>query len=88
MKIFESLSQPAELVGKPDQPVHWVQFSGMEVWVLCLFVSILNHSVSELYTVCFFWFPYSVRNVLKNFQNCSQPDPPDGELDQPVFWVL
>ena len=35
LKIFESLSQPDELVGKPDQPVHWVQFSGMEVWVLC-----------------------------------------------------
>ena len=29
------VSQSAELVGKPDQPVHWVQFSGMEVWVLC-----------------------------------------------------
>ena len=35
LKNFESLSQPAELVGKPDQPVHWVQFFGMEVWVLC-----------------------------------------------------
>ena len=35
LKNFESLSQPAELVGKPDQPFHWVQFSGMEVWVLC-----------------------------------------------------
>ena len=50
-----------------------------------LFVSVLSHSVLELYTVCFFWFPYSVRNVLKNFQNCSQPDRPVGELDQPVF---
>ena len=35
LKIFDSLSQPAVLVGKQDQPVHWVQFSGMEVWVLC-----------------------------------------------------
>ena len=50
-----------------------------------LFVSVLSHSVLELYTVCFFWFPYSLRNVLKNFQNCSQPDRPVGELDQPVF---
>ena len=55
-----------------------------------LFVSVLSHSMSELYTVClfFFWFPYSVRNVLKNFQNCSQLDRPVGELDRPVFRVL
>ena len=49
-----------------------------------LFVSVLSHSVSELYTI-FFSFPYSIRNVLKIFQNCSQPDRPIGELDQPVF---
>ena len=53
-----------------------------------LFVSVLSHSVSELYTVCIFWFPYSVWNVLKNFQNCSQPDQPVGEMDHPVFRVL
>ena len=35
LKIFESLSQPYELVGKPDLPVHWVQFFEMEVWLLC-----------------------------------------------------
>ena len=35
LENFESLSQLAELVGKPDQLVHWVQFSRMEVWVLC-----------------------------------------------------
>ena len=46
---------------------------------------VLSHSVSELYIVCIFWFPYSVRNVLKNFQNLSQPDRPVGELDQLVF---
>ena len=28
---FKSLSQSAELVGKPDQQIHWVQFSKMEV---------------------------------------------------------
>ena len=27
LKYFESLSQPAELVRRLDQPVHWVQFS-------------------------------------------------------------
>ena len=53
-----------------------------------LFVSVLSHSVSELYTVCIFWFPYSIRNVLKTFQNRSQPDRPVGELDQPVFRVV
>ena len=52
-----------------------------------LFVSVLSHSVLELYTV-FFLFPYSVRNVLKIFQNCSQLDQPVGELDQPIFRVL
>ena len=49
---------------------------------------VLSHSVSELYTVCIFWFPYSVRNVRKKFQNCSQSNPPVGELDQPVFRVF
>ena len=43
-----------------------------------LFVSVLSHSVSELYTVCIFLFPYSISNVLKIFQNCSQPDRPVG----------
>ena len=51
-------------------------------------MSVLSHSVSELYTVYIFWFPYSVRNVLKNFHNCSQPDRPVGELDQLVFRVF
>ena len=53
-----------------------------------LFVSVLSHSMSELYTVCIFWFPYSVRNVLKISQNCSQLDLPVGELDQTFFRVL
>ena len=53
-----------------------------------LFVLVLSHSMSELHTICIFWFPYSVRNVLKKFQNCSQPDRPVWELDQPVFRVL
>ena len=84
---FESLSQPSELIGKPDHSVHWVQFSGMEVWVLCFFffVSVLSHSVSKLYTVYIFWFPRSVRNVLKNFQNCSQLDRPVGNWISQFF---
>ena len=34
LKNFEIFSQPAGLVGKPNQPVHWVLFSGIVVWVL------------------------------------------------------
>ena len=33
-KVFEIFSQPSGLVGKPNQPVHWVRFSIMIVWVL------------------------------------------------------
>ena len=35
LKNFEIFSQPAGPVGKPNQPVHWVIFSGTAVWVLC-----------------------------------------------------
>ena len=34
LKFFEIFSQPSGLVGKPNQPVHWVRFSGTAVWVL------------------------------------------------------
>ena len=30
-KVFEIFSQPSELVGKPNQPVHWVRLSGTAV---------------------------------------------------------
>ena len=36
----------------------------------------------------FFWIPHSIRNVLTKFKNCSQPDQPVGELDQPVHYFL
>ena len=32
----------------------------------------------------FCWIPYSIRNVLKNFENYSQPVQPVGKSDQPV----
>ena len=35
MKSFEIFSRPARPVGKPNQPVHWVRFSGTAVWVVC-----------------------------------------------------
>ena len=69
---------------------NWIsQFIGLSFpeWkfgYFVLFVLVLSHSVLELYTI-FFLFRYSVRNVLKNFQNCSQPDRPVVELDQQVF---
>ena len=34
LKSFEIFSQPSSQVGKPNQPVHWVQFAGTAVWVL------------------------------------------------------
>ena len=66
----------------------WFSFPEWKFKYFVLFVSVLSHSVSKLYIVYIFWFPYSVRNVLKKFQNCSQPDRPVGELNQPVFRVL
>ena len=51
---------------------------------LALFVSVLTHSKSELYTLLFFGIPYYVRKILTNFENCSQPAGPVGEPDQPV----
>ena len=56
LKFFEIFSQPDRLVGKPNQLVHWVRFSGTAVWVVC-FVCIGSwHSESELYCVYFIRF--------------------------------
>ena len=32
-------------------------------------MSVFSHSVSKLYTICIFWFPYSVRNGSKKILN-------------------
>ena len=32
--IFQIFSQPSKPVGKPNQPVHLVQFAGTAVWVV------------------------------------------------------
>ena len=63
-------------------------FLEIAVRVLCI-VWVRSHSfgVKIVHRLCF-WFPHSIRNVLKNFQNCSQPDQLVGELDQPVCRVL
>ena len=36
----------------------------------------------------FFWIPFSMRNFLTNFKNCSQPVRLVGEPDQLVHYVL
>ena len=39
LKFFEIFSQLSVLIGKPNQPVHWVRFSGTAVLgtLLCLY---------------------------------------------------
>ena len=87
MKNFENFSQPDGQVGKPNQPVHYVKFSEIAVLVLC-FVCVDSHSFRVELALClFFWILDSVRKVLKNFENFSQPVGPIGKSDQPVHWV-
>ena len=72
MKVFEIFSQPSGLVGKQNQPVHFVRFSRTAVWVL-FFVYIGSWSFVVRIALClFFWIPDFVRNFLKKFQNFSQ----------------
>ena len=70
---FEIFSQPDGLVGKPNQPVLWVLFSGTTVWVLC-FVCVRSWSFEVRIALrLFFWIPNSVKKVLEFFENFSQP---------------
>ena len=49
-------------------------------------MSVLSHSESELYSICFFWiFFFSVKKIMTNFEIYSQPDEPVGKLDQLVY---
>ena len=48
------------------------------------FVSILSHLELDLYSVCFFWIPNSLRKVRKNFESLSQPDGLVGKLEHLV----
>ena len=69
MKNFENFSQPAQLVGEPDQRVHYFMFSRTKVRALGI-VWVSSHSVEvRIVHRLFFWIPYSVRNVLKDFEN-------------------
>ena len=56
LKNFESLSQLAELVRKPDQPVTEFNLLKQQFGSLVPFVSVLNHSELVFYLICFFGF--------------------------------
>ena len=63
-------------------------FSKIIVRVLFI-VWVSSHSFGVRIVHClFFWLPYSVKNVLSNFHNFSQPDQLVGELDHPVCRFL
>ena len=69
---FEIFSQSTGQVGKPNQPVHWVRFSEMAVWVLC-FVYIGSWSFVVKIELCLSCLiPDSVSKFLTKFQNYSQ----------------
>ena len=46
---------------------------------------VLSHSESDLYFVCFFWIPDSLRKVLTNFESLSQLAELVGKPDQPLY---
>ena len=74
-------------LGKPNQPVHLVQFAGTAVWVV-LFVCVGSWLFGvgiELRLSCS--IPDFVRKVLKIFEVFFQPSGPVGELDRSVCWV-
>ena len=60
-------------LGKPNQPVHLVQFAGTAVWVV-LFVCVVSWLFEvgiELRLSC--WIPESFRKVLEFFESLYQP---------------
>ena len=81
LKNFENFSRLDESVGKPDQPVHKVLFSGIVVKALSI-VCVGSHSFGII-TIhpLFFGIPESMRKILKIFENCSQPVELVGKLD-------
>ena len=66
-------------LGKPNQPVHLVQFAGKAVWVvLFVFVGSWLFGVGiELHLS--FWIPHFVRKVMKIFEIFFQPSGPVGK---------
>ena len=87
MTNFESLSQPAGLVGKPNHPLHLIQFAETVVWVFGA-VCVGSQSFGVGFQLdLFFWIPDSQRKVLKNFESLSQPNELVGKPDQSIHWV-
>ena len=75
-KCFEIFSQPDGPVGKQNQPIYWVMFAGIEVWVL-FFVCVGFWSFGVGIALrLFFWISDYVRKVFENFENLSQPAVP------------
>ena len=84
LKIFEIFSQPAGPVRKPNQPVHWVQFAGTAVLVLC-FVCIGSWSFGfGIALRLFCWIPDSMRKVMTSFEIFSQQVESIGKPNQLV----
>ena len=84
LKSFEIFSQPAEPVGKPNQPLHWVMFAETAVRVL-FFVYVGSWSFGVGIALRLFcWISDYVRKVLENFENFSQPAVPVRKPDLPV----
>ena len=84
MTNFEILSQSDELVGKPDQSVHRIQFAGRAVWVFGIVCVGSQLFGVEFVLRLFFWISDSLRKVLTNFKSLSQPAKLVGKPDQPV----
>ena len=81
-------SQPAQLVRKPDQLVHEVQFSRTVVRVLCLVWIGSRSSKLRINPRLFFWIPESVKKVLKSFEIFSQPAGLVMKPNHLVHWVM
>ena len=74
-------------MGKPNQPVHLVQFAGMTVWVVGFFCvgSWLFGVRIELRLSC--WIPDFARKVLKIFEIFFHSSGKLGKPNQPVYLV-
>ena len=69
-------------LGKPNQPVHLVQFAGTAVWVVwfvCVGFWLFGVGI-ELRLSC--WIPDFVRKVLEFFEIFCQPSGPVGKTKQ------
>ena len=87
LKIFQIFFKPSGPFGKPNQPVHLVQFAGTVVWVV-LFVCVgswLFDVGIEIRLSC--WISEFERKVLEIFEIFCQPSGPVGKQNQPVHLV-